>query len=251
MFSTFAYYELVDPAGVFNEINAVADQTIFTSGTDLRVPDTARFLIGSAALINDASATRAQLVSPSLRRLAAIDVEPIVQASVFGLIPEVLFHPTRPYELLAGEGLRFQMQSDPAAAAAHYGLIWLADGPQRPLDGSVNTVYATGQNVGAAGVWTLSALTFDQQLPVGRYQVVGLRARSTTAVAMRLVFPGSIWRPGVPVINAVSDPDLYLFRFGNCGVFGEFHTNAPPQMEILGAAGSVPVIQLDLVPLGA
>ena len=44
--------------------------------------------------------------------------------------------------------------------------------------------------LGAANVWTNGAVTFDDSLPVGHYQVVGFRAESVGLVAARLVFKG-------------------------------------------------------------
>lgn len=251
MFSLHAYYELVDPGGAFNAINAVQDQSAATEGTALRVPDAAPFLLGVSALVNDASVSQVQVASPSLRAMALVDVEPVVVGSTYGEPPEVVFHATRPYQLKPGEALEVFMNSDPAAAAHHYGLVWLGDGPQRATEGTVFTVRCVGQNVGAHGAWTLSSLVFDQRLPVGRYAIVGMRVRSLTAVAARLVIPSSLWRPGVPVVNAITDEDVPDFRYGQIGTWGEFHTNLPPQMEILGPAGSVPVVLLDILQVGA
>lgn len=250
MFTLVAWYESVDPAGVLVNLAAVTDQHVFTTADDVRVPDGMPNLIGAAALINDASADEAQIESPSLRQIAVQQIQPIVAAATFGEPPEVLFHPERPIPLSPGEGLRFLVQSDPVAPAVHYGLAWLADGAQAPVGGPFYTVRAVGQNVGAAGTWTLSTVTFDQTLPVGTFQIIGFRCVAATAVAARLVFPGGIWRPGVPVVNAITDEDPRLFRFGRSGVLGEFHTNQPPQVEVLGAAGGVPEFFFDLTRVG-
>lgn len=251
MFTVVAWYESIDPAAALVNIAAVPDPHVFVSGDDIRVPDPLGNIIGQAALIDDASAAQARIDSPSLRQISNLDIEPIISgAAVFGSPPEILFHPSSPNPVAVAESLNMLMNSDPAAAEAHYGIVWLSDGPQIPVQGSIHTVRATSGNVGAAGTWVNSALVLSQTLPVGRYQIVGMRARSTTGVAMRLVFVGGLWRPGVPMVNAIADRDLSIFRYGRAGVFGEFDTNQPPTVDILGAAGAAPVILLDIIRVG-
>ncbi len=252
MFTLVAWYQSIDPAGVFTTINAVQDPHVTTNGVDVRVPKGMGSLIGAQALINDASGIRAQIRSPSLRQIANVDLEPIVLANVFGSPPEVNYHPANPIPLVEDESLDLAVQSDPAAAADHYGLAWLADGPQDPLAGPVYTLRATTGAVGAVGVWTNTNLVFGDTLPVGRYRVVGMRARALTAVAARLVFVGNPWRPGVPVVNAIADLDVGLFRFGRAGAWGEFDQTNPPTVDILGATGAGGITALlDLQRLGA
>lgn len=247
MFHTGAFYEDIDPAGALVGIAAVPEQTIFTSGDDLRVPTQLPFLIGAAALIGDASGVRAQLQSPSLRIFTNLDIEPIVLADLFGSPPEVLFHPKRAIPLQADESLNFYMDSDPAVAEQHYGLVWLADGPQSEVVGEMFSIRATAAITQVLTAWTNGTLAFAQVLPAGRYQVIGMRARSTDAIAMRLVFPEQIARPGVPVVNAIGDEDPPSFRFGRSGVFGEFpHTN-PPTLDVVGGAAVVQNLILDLI----
>lgn len=245
-----AFRESVDPGNAFVNINAVADQALFTSGDDVRVPEEMANIIGAAALINDASGARARIESPSLRSLVNIDVEPIVLAAVFGSPPEALFHPRSPVPLVGDEAINFAALSDPAAGVEHVGLVWLADGPQQPVDGTVYTVRATSTVAQAAGVWTVGPLVFSQTLPAGRYQIAGWVARSTDAIAARLVFPGGRWRPGVPCINAIGDRVLREQRYGGLGVFGEFDHLLPPQVEVLGGVAAAQVHLFDLIKVG-
>lgn len=242
-----AWYQSIDPAGALTAINAVREEMLFTSGVDIRVPDALPFIIGQAALANDASVSRAQVQSPSLRAFANLDVEPIVAAAVFGNPPESLFHADSPIAVAIDEALNFAILSDPAAAAAHYGLVWLADKAIDRVNGNIFTVRATGAAQQTVGTWTNGSLTFSQTLPAGRYRVVGMRARSTDGVAARLVFPDQVARPGVPILNAIGDNDPWTFRYGNAGVFGEFpHTN-PPTFDILGGVAAAQVFLFDLI----
>lgn len=247
MFHLAAFYQSVDPSGVLLPINAVNEATLMVSGADLRVPKALPFIIGAAALANDASATRAQVQSPSLRILTNLDVEPLVAALVFGNPPEQSFWPETPIPVVPDESLNFAILSDPAAAAVHYGLVFLSDGPQSPVAGNVFSVRATAAITLSAGVWVNGPLTFGQTLPAGRYAVVGMRARSTNLVAARLVFAEQMARPGVLAVNAIADQDPYWTRFGRMGVFGEFESTTPPTLDALGVTDTAETIILDLV----
>jgi hypothetical protein len=158
-----------------------------------------------------------------------------------------LFHPDSPIPVAPDESLNFAIESNPAAAAIHYGLVWLADKAQEQARGSIFTVRATGAATQTTTTWVNGNLTFSQTLPAGRYRIVGMRARSTDAVAARLVFAEQVARPGVPVLNAIGDNDPWMFRYGNAGVFGEFpHTN-PPTFDVLGGAATAQVFLFDLI----
>lgn len=247
MFHVAGWRQLIDPNGALTAINALREEMLFTSGLDMRVPTALPFLIGAAALVADASGVRAQVQSPSLRNLANLDIEPIVLAATFGSIPENLFHPDSPIPLVADEALNFAVDSNPAAAAEHVGLVWLADGPQQPVVGHMFSVRATSTVQQTISSWINGSLTFSQTLPAGRYAVVGLRVRSTDGIACRLLFQEQSARPGVPVVNAIADLDPYWFRYGRAGIFGEFaHTN-PPTFDIFGGVAAVQTFIIDLM----
>jgi hypothetical protein len=250
MFHTVAWEESIDPGNALVTITAVPDAAIFTSGDDVRVPRQLPFLIGAACMVNDASLSRAQLQAPSLRSFANLDIEPVVNGLTFGEQAEVLFHPSNPIPLDADESLNAAFLSDPAAAVIHRMVAWLADGPQQPVNGEIFSVRATSSITLAAATWVAGELAFTQTLPVGNYRIVGWRARSTNGVAARLNFRGGSFRPGVPCVNAIGEEDLPVFRYGRCGVFGEFHTNTPPQVEVLGVTDTAQVHIFDLIRVG-
>lgn len=245
-----AWYEDKDPAGALLLLNAVPEQTLFAVGDDIRVPDTLPNIIGQAALIEHASGVRAQVQSPSLRMLANLDIEPIVLAAVFGSPPEVLFHPENPIPVTASEALNFAAQSTPGAIEVHYGLVWLSDGPQPPVTGHIFTLRATATVQQTVGGWVNGNMVYDQVIPAGQYQVVGLRIRSTDLVVGRLVFPEQIPRPGVPAVNAIGDTDVKSFRYGRSGIWGEFPHDVPPTLDVLGGVAAAQTIFLDLIKVG-
>ncbi len=246
-----AWYESKDPAGALLPLNGVPEQTIMVTGDDIRVPPGLANIIGKAAVVNHATVARAQVQSPSLRMLTNLDIEPIVvSAVVFGSPPEAIYHPSIAIPVMEDESLNFAIASTPGGAVAHYGLVWLADGAQAPATGQMFTLRATATVAQAVATWTNGNMTFDQVLPAGRYQVVGMRARSADGLAARLVFPEQIPRPGVAMVNAIADLDVIRFRSGRGGVLGEFPHTIPPTLDVLGGAAAAQVIFIDLIKVG-
>jgi len=251
-FHTAAFAEDIDPLGALVNIAAVNDDSIFTSGDDIRVPVPLPFLIGAAGLISATVPVQAQMQSPSLRQVANIDVEPVGLGLVFGDPSEVAMHPGNPIPLRGDESLNFLVNTTPAAGAElHYGIVWFGDGAQQQVNGDIFSVRSTMGVTAVANAWVNGPLTFGQDLPVGTYDVVGMRVRAAGLVAARLNFIGAAWRPGVAGAVAINDNMGMHFRYGKMGVWGSFHTNTPPSVEIIAAAGAVtPVVILDLIARG-
>lgn len=247
MFHIVAYEQSIDQGGALTAINAIREEVIFTSGVDIRIPKALPFVIGAVVMVNDASLARAQIQTPTLRQLANLDIEPIVQGLVLGSPPENMLWPETPVPLTPDEAMNFAIQADPAAPVINRGLVWLADGPQSPVKGNIFTVRATSAITLVTGTWVNGSLTFGQTLPAGRYQVVGMRTRGTNLVASRLVFPEQVARPGAAAVNAIPDLDVWYARYGRMGVWGEFpHTN-PPTVDCLGVTDTSQVHLLDLL----
>lgn len=245
-----AWYESVDGGAANQALTPVPEQVLTISGDDVRVPSKLANLIGGAMLTASTTVTSARFESPSMRATVNFDLEPILGAVVFGSDPEFVLFPENPVALKENEGLQLIANTDNVGAAVHWGLAWLADGPQQPVKGKIFSIRATAAAALAAGAWVNSALTFSQTLPAGRYQVVGMRARGANLVAARLVFVGGMWRPGVPAINAVGDLDNWYTRYGRMGVFGEFDNTTPPTVDCLGVTDSAQTIFLDLIQVG-
>jgi hypothetical protein len=247
MFHLGAFFQSVDPGNAFQAIAAVQDQVLTVNGNDLRVPKTLNQLVGEAALINDASLVRAQLQSPSLRRTLNRDIEPIVQGKVLTVNGRYYMHEDCPIALDGDESLNLFVQSDPAAAAIHYGLVWLADGALKPVNGPIYSVRWTAAAALVAGTWVNAPIVFSQVLPAGSYQVVGMRARGANLLAARLVFVGGGFRPGVPGVSAIGSIDDDLTRYGGMGVFGQFDNTTPPTIDFLGDTDAAQTGILDLI----
>lgn len=243
-----AFAESVDPDTVLTRIAAVQDDTVFTSGDDMRVPAPLPFLVGEAALINLAAGGAAQIQSPSLRQISNVDLIPIGLGLTFISPEEISVHPQNPIPMRGDEAVNFLVNGTATAAAINYGLVWFSDGPIQPVSGAIYPVRATAVSAGTPTAWENIGLTFAQDLPVGNYDVVGMQVSGAGLVAARLNFVGGAWRPGVPGGVTIADNVGHQFRHGKMGVFGSFHTNTPPTLDVISATAAVTnVVILDLM----
>jgi len=247
-FTVVAFTESQDSATLTN-IAALADPHVRVSGDDIYVPVALPFL--GAWHFMGANFTQGQILSPSLRRLANLDVEPadLVDEPASPNALHDLF--ANPVPLEGGEALNTQMAEDAAGASRVTALIWFTSGGLTPVTGQIFTIRATNATTLTANAWTNGALTFSQTLPRGTYSIVGMRAQSAGLRAARLVIPGESWRPGCSGVDADSDIDAPCFRYGQIGAWGSFGHDAPPTVDFLSAsADSSQVVHLDLIKIG-
>lgn len=249
MFHLAAYFRNIDMAGADTYLNAVADNALFTSGFDVRVPPNLTSLW--AEMLTSVAATKNywRVESPSMRALVNQDGG-VFNGAVTGMTDTYWqMHQWDPRTLIEAESVNILVNSDDAGAQDFYGLILLGDGPAQAAGGKILTVRATATIAQASGVWVNGQLTFTQKLPVADYQVVGMRCVAASGIAARLVFPGQPWRPGCNVSSAATIVETNRFRYGNLGIWGQFDINQPPQLEMLGGAAAAQTVYLDLLKL--
>jgi len=245
---TLVAFQETQPLGTLVNVAGLADPHVRVAADDIYVPDALPFLAAYYALL-DTLCTQARIESPTLRRLANIDVQPFDLATEPGTPPLPVMITGNPKALEGSEGLQFKASCVQAFTARL--LAWLSDGPLTPVTGEIFTVKANGTTTLVASAWTNGAITFEQALPRGRYQVVGMRVKSAGLVAARLVFPGYAWRPGVIGCDAYTDIERIEFRGGRMGVFGEFDHDLPPTVDYLSiSADTAEEIWLDLIKIG-
>ena len=158
-----------------------------------------------------------------------------------------------PLPLYPGEKLNAYVQN--ASDEIDMILAWLTSGPAKlsDLENVRPTHSITGYNDGAltAGSWTNVAITWDQDLPKGKYAVVGMQVGSYLAAApaygvARLVLLDSIWRPGV-IVRAAEADKLGVASISPSLMYGErwplmneisFEYDQMPNLEMLCAAAN-------------
>lgn len=248
-----AFAASVLSSGTFQAITPVPDPTVFINGTLLNVPDKLNQVLAAFALTKANSAgTKAQLQSPSLRAMFFPTIAPLNLATTFEGMVNFFDLGDNPIQLVTNEGLQFFNDGGGNGTTAQdvYGIVILGDSKVAPANGKIYTMRATAAVALAARTFVNGALTFDQNLPVGNYDIVGMRARGTGLVAARLVFIGAsaVSRAGVPAVADAQGNDFSRFRFGNNGVFGTFNSLTPPSVDCLGDTGTAQVFEFDLIP---
>ena len=250
---TAAWWENVDPAGAYNLLNAVADTQITWALTNIQIPSLNQIVLLAGGADNTAAPIM-RLVAPSLRTRSLFQIAPLNAQAAAAIEPDtppkILDLRTTPLVMVPGENAQVELNSNPVAAQSQWLIAWFADGPVAPVGGSIFTVRAVGATALVAGAWTNCPLVFDENLPRGRYQIVGMKAISATGIAARLVVPDSRWRPGVLACDVVEDEDWPGFRYGAFGAFGEFEdTDALTADFLANAADAAEIVYLDLIQL--
>jgi hypothetical protein len=225
---------------------AIPDQHITTEADDIVVPEWASNLL--AALPIGATISRAQISSPSLRKNLLVDC-PVLEV---GALPsgrnKILDMISYPKILEPSEGLRGLVAEAAAGAERESMFVWLADKIDDMPSGEVVWVRCTSTTTLTAYAWTLCVLTFGQQLPAGKWAIVGARMFGASAIVFRFVLPGSAHRPGGVAFTGPTQDQVFINEPGILGKWGEFDHRFPPQMEVIAnAADTSQVVFLALV----
>ena len=252
-FTTVGFLEDIDPAGIFEALAALADQHVTIVGDDIRIPSLNQ-VVAIAGGSDGVVAPRLRLVSPTLRRRSNFLVAPLNVQNAAAVEPDsphaIVDLRANPLVLVAGENLNAELLSNPAAVQDQWCIVWLADGPIVPVTGPIFSVRVVSATAAVANVWTNVPVVFDEDLPRGRYQIVGLRPMSAGCVAARIVLVGVGVRPGALGTDVIQDIESPLFRYGQMGVFGEFEDTDPPTLDILSiSADAAQEAILDLIQL--
>lgn len=254
-FHTIAHIESVDAANAYNDLTpALADQTIRTQGDRSFLPVWSN-LAAFAAGVGSGGNGVARIETPTLlSKLGRFYAEQVNGRNDGNVIPDAIprVHDKRfaPIPLTVGEGLLATVHSDTTAAAIQWAVLFLSDGPIVEDTRPCYTMRGTTSVTLTVNGWTSAAVTFDENIPRGRYAIVGMRARSTNLVAARLFLPSQPNRPGVLGTGAQVNLDHPMFRYGGMGSLGEWEDTDSFNVEFLaGVADTNPVVHVDFVPV--
>ena len=244
------WYESVDQNAVALDIAAMPDEAVTVSGNFVRCPDDLPNLLAAAFVSASTDFTRARVESPTLRQLANFDILPVNRIATPESNPAIAYLGSNPQPLTAGEDISFNTNTNNVGVVDIYGAVWFGDAPVQPVNGEIFTVRATAAITQLVGVWTNGALTFSQDLPVGTYDVVGLRVQAAGLVFGRLVFVGDPFRPGVLGAITAAAIDVPSARYGRGGLLGTFNQRNPPTLDVVGITGTAQEVYLDLIKTG-
>lgn len=234
-------------------VPVVADESVTPSATGNRYLIDYNATIVAALARND-TITRARFNIPSYRDIGLPEIFPLdAQAEPAAAFASCVWGKDGP-KLRANEGIGADVSNGVSTVDNATVLAFLMTQHDPVPAGRKFTVRGTAAQALVANAWTTAAITLDQDLPAGRYGVIGMSCTCNDGHAARLVFPSNPkFRPGCPVGEtiAIIDP-RQPFRAGAFGLLGTFTDRAPPQLQILGgtAGAETPAVILDLVEMG-
>lgn len=235
MFTTVAFSDSLDPAGVFVNVPAVPDPHIKTAGNFLYISDF-NHLVGAAFMGLTATPAHARLLSPSIRRINPYYITPNIHTIYSALDVLRAFHPEAPIVLDVGEGLECETDGNPAAAGQQTATVFLAPGGLTPVEGDIRTVRFTITVAGVIESWEFSEITLIDDLPVGNYDIVGARVEADEGIAFRFVPVGAAHRPGGMIVADDIVVEPWYQRWGRLGVWASFGSVQLPGVEVLFSA---------------
>jgi len=244
--STIAFVQ--EPAVTTEEFVAgVADDTHRVSGDDIYVGKRNQIV---AMFAGGHSLQTMRIVSPSLRRFFTPYIHPYVSMAAdayFYASPVEMCRNPLPIE--TNEALNAKaVVSEVHADVDNFVGVSLSDGPIAVVHGDIRTMVIESTITATQKTWVAEDLTLSQDLPVGRYAIVGAACRSNYHGIFRLIGVGQDNRPG-GMVTATSDViDTMSQRFGNMGKWMEFDQINPPRLEMcLNVTGSWYSLKLDIM----
>lgn len=243
-FHTVVYTTTIQASDGIKAVPAVTDTIFPLSGNGVLLPCDMRLIAGYAGAT---TITRARVNAPSLLRVGYTSLRPVQQSpttpttpsGAAAANPNMMMLLDSPTMLRSSEAVGVDAASQAGSAERAVAALWFTDRLEPIPPGDSYWLRFTSSTALAATAWTVISPSFDQAIPSGTYAVTGLEFVSPGAVVARVVFPGSVLRPGVlaqPGDLSTGSSGLARthanFYNGSFGVFGLFQTNAPPYMEI-------------------
>lgn len=230
------------------KLNAVNDQILTIVNNTFLVPRQAQVILAFSA---GANLVRVRLDTPKFRYVGLPSLTPISLTATVPLVPAVYNAMNFPLTVDPSDAISVQASSLTVGAALAYCGLWFSFGIQQPQFGPVYRLRGTAAITNAAGTWVNGSITFDQTLPNGRYQVVGLDVVGANLAFARLIFPDASFRPGVLCRQTADGVRLPQFDMGAQGVLGEFIYPSLPNLETLSVgASTAQEIFMDVIRIG-
>lgn len=212
----------------------VQDNFLSQQGTNSYTQDRASRLYGGYA--QGASITQAQVNTPIFRNIGPENLTPVsVGAAILSLFPQNVSPINAPI-IPRVDPIQFLTTNGGGGAEQQTGFIWLGDGNIGLGGEEIRTIIATATITAGNLVWGSGSFTLTQQLPAGRYRVVGLDIVGANLLAARLVFTNGGMRPGCIARASTAILPTFTFMNGNLGSWGEFESYSQPNIELFGSA---------------
>lgn len=251
MWHTAIYSAAIASASANQQVANVADNVLATSGSGFIVPPVINKLFRAAGIGNILN--KAQLNSASLRDFTPFDIDPVTVGTVVSSPPALVDFADNPIPLVTNEELDAFVTNSAATSTQTNVVIWLADGPRRPVSGRMFSVRWTATATLTANGWTPVTITLDNGIPSGTFALVGARVTSAGALAFRFIpRGGQPYKPGGLATQTKAALDYRWQRYGLDGEWMRFTNTTAPQCEIFsGTADTAEEGILDLIQVGS
>jgi len=180
--------------------------------------------------------TRAQLSSPTIRQfVSAMELAPLIAALTPPTNPNIIEWFDQPFMLRGQEEVQLNGTQTAGANQVISGVAHIREERTPEPSGDRYFLRATSTTAAVALSWTQIALTYQSQLPVGQYAVVGAKHGSATGKAFRLILDNQYLRPGGLSTTAaafVTTRENDILRVKGMGEWGRFNTISLPRMEV-------------------
>jgi hypothetical protein len=229
------------------DVAALPDQILTIQNSHFLPQQDMPILYAAAASANLA---RARIITPTYRGVTTPFIRPVSTAATFGFPQRVVDYTEE--NLIARRLEELQVNGFQTGAGAESVTVVMGLLTQRiaaPM-GPCYTLRGTSTTAATSGSWSDVTVTWQDILPQGNYAVIGGEVQSTNALCWRLIFENQFFRPGGLSVTALGNGADKLFRMGGLGQWGQFSSNAFPNVQVLaGGADAAHEIYLDLVKL--
>lgn len=247
MFHTLAFRTTSFETTANTKVNAVSDDQISIRNNNFFLPDRARLLY---AFAGSGDLVRSRLVTPTWRVISPIQIRPINGAILPASPPPIGDYRASPMSVPAEQELSME-STDGTGTTTAVGVVGLQFAFNAAPAGDVYTIRATSSTAAVAGSWTNVALTFDDDLPPGRYHLLGLNYVATNAIAARALLSGQNWRPGCVGAATATQLQHPMFSKGGLGSWGIFDNTVMPQVEVFNnSTDSTHTLFFDVIRMG-
>lgn len=248
MHHTLAYFKNV-AASTLEDLTPIVDQTIqdqnggFFLDRPLDVID---------AAVTDGDIQYAQLKQPSLNCVGYHYIGNLQdQNGLFGETKGFFNYKDYPVRLKALEQIKISAFQDNAGAQDVYAALHVAEGLTPVPSGRRFTFRGTSTTAAVASTWTELTTTWSEDLPAGRYGVIGGLVVGVDALLFRINAQNCKLRPGGYAVNDTTVKPSRWQRWGGVGQWCDFQNTLMPKIEVLCSSTTATwTVYLDLVEIG-
>jgi len=230
-FHCAAYYKSLSATADNDELVAQTDNVLTISNDRFLFRENRRLLWATAI---GGSLQDASISAPSFSNITT----PYLRSGINkvdnpGDLPNVEDMTNSPFSLAAREELSFRVNQESGGSAEDYvggiGIQW----DRIPAsNSSYFTLHGTSTTAAVAHSWKELSVTWQNQLPAGRYQIISGAVITDQGYLFRVICANQIPRPGGLAISGYGSRNSHVYSPGYLGSWGEFESFVMPGIEV-------------------